>query len=346
MKKITKDKKNTNLVFFWVLLIIMVGIIAYFFGSKLFVNKSTRDKIYKIGILSGLDFFLGTETGFKNRMTELGYVEGKNIVYDFYKVTNNSEEAKKILQKFIDDKDDLIFVFPTNVAMQAKEMTINTKIPVVFNNSSVEGTNLVQSIENPGDNVTGVRQDGTDIAVKRYLAMRQLVPSAKRFVVFYQTKLLIIPPQLTQLRKLTKADGIKLIEVPADSKTDVQAYLQAQDKLSSPSFDVILLIVEPLGVSPVTFTFLAEFASRHNIPIGGAIVSAGGYESLFGVSTDNVVSGKQAAPLVDRILKGTDPGSISVITAQTFLQINLKAANKMGIKISDDIISQANKVIK
>ena len=72
----------------------------------------------------------------------------------------------------------------------------------------------------------------------------------------------------------------------------------------------------------------------------------GGYDSLYGVAVDNIVSGQQAAPLSDEILKGTPAGSIPVLTAQTFLTINLKVATKMGIKVSEDILSQANVIVR
>ena len=336
---------NKKIIIMVVPVLVLILIAGYFLATKKESNPSTKTT-YRIGIISGLDFFLGNETGFMQKMTQLGYRESKDISYDFQKVNSDPETAKKIIQKFVDDGDDLIFAFPTNVALQAKQMTQDTRIPVVFDNASIEGTDLIQSINNPGGNITGVRQDAPALAVERYLVMRQLVPAAKKMAIFYLKTLAIVPPQLERLRALAKAAKIQIVEIPALNKTDVENYLQAQDKLTKPDFDSILMVVEPLTTMPDIFQLLAQFADQHKMPIGGATVSSGGYESLYGVAVDNIVSGQQAAPLADEILKGTQAGSIPVVTAQTFLTINLRAAKKMGIKVGDDVLSQADQVIK
>ena len=68
-------------------------------------------KVYRVGILSGLDAFANTADSFKNKMTELGYIEGKNIIYDMQKTNFEPDKEQQILQKFVADKVDLIFGF-------------------------------------------------------------------------------------------------------------------------------------------------------------------------------------------------------------------------------------------
>src|SRR5262245_13677562 len=76
-------------------------------------SASAAPKVYRVGILSGLDFFADTADGFKAEMTKLGYIEGQNIVYDIQKTNFDPAAEEQILQKFVADKVDLIFVFPT-----------------------------------------------------------------------------------------------------------------------------------------------------------------------------------------------------------------------------------------
>ncbi len=83
---------------------------------------------------------LDTITGFKSKMNELGYLEGKNILYDIQKVDNNELEEQRFISRFIGEKVDLIFAFPNETAITAKVLTRDNKIPVVFAYSAIEGT--------------------------------------------------------------------------------------------------------------------------------------------------------------------------------------------------------------
>jgi putative tryptophan/tyrosine transport system substrate-binding protein len=303
-------------------------------------------KVYHVGILSGLDFFASTSDGFKAKMTELGYIEGQNVVYDMQKTNLDAAAEEPILKKFVADKVDLILVFPTEVALEAKKVTRGTNIPVLFANSNIEGVDLVKSVREPGDNITGVRYPGPDLAIKRFEILREVVPSAKRLWVPYKRDLDILPDQLAVLRPAAAAAGVTLVEAPADDAAEVQANLQALTKSPDIGIDAILMIVEPLVVTPDSFTVMAKFAAEHKLPMGGALMVVGDYKSLFGVSTDNIAVGGQAAILADKILKGTAAGTIPVVSAENFLQINYQAARAEGLTVSDGLLRQAAQVIR
>jgi putative ABC transport system substrate-binding protein len=302
-------------------------------------------KVYHVGVLSGLNFFANTADGFKAKMTELGYVEGQNIVYDVQKTNYDPATEEQIVKKFVADKVDLIFAFPTDVALAAKKATQGTNIPVLFANANIEGIGLVDSVREPGGNVTGVRYPGPDLAIKRFEILRQVAPQAKRLWVPYKRGLDIAPPQLDVLRPAATAAGVTLVETPAADAAELQADLQARAKSSDMGIDAILMIAEPLVVTPDAFTVMAKFAAEHKLPIGGALMVVGDYRSLFGVSTDNVAVGRQAAPLADKILKGTPAGTIPVVSAENFLQINDKAAQALGLTIPDSLLRQAAEVV-
>src|SRR5262249_19508203 len=89
---------------------------------------TSTTKVYHVGILSGLDFFANTADSFKTKMAELSYVEGKNIIYDLQKTNVDPTTEAKILDKFVADQVDLIFVFPTEVSLAAKQATQGTNI--------------------------------------------------------------------------------------------------------------------------------------------------------------------------------------------------------------------------
>jgi putative ABC transport system substrate-binding protein len=305
-----------------------------------------QPKVYRVGILSGLNYVAVITDGFKAKMTELGYVEGKNITYDVQKTDFDMDAYRKILNKFVEDKVDLIVAFPTEATMEAKTATQGTNIPVVFTFALIEGMGIVDDVRAPGGNITGVRYPGPDIALKRFEIMREIAPNAKRMLLPYQKGYPIVAPQLEILRPMAQKAGVTLIEIPATDAADLQAQLDAQAK-SGDVGDAILILVEPLAVTPDAYAVMGKFAYEHNLPIGGALMSAEErYGSIFGVNVDPIISGELAAPLADKVLKGMPPGTIPVVSDESFMQINYKAAQELGVAVPEGLLKQADQVIR
>lgn len=313
--------------------------------SLLICGCSKKEKVYHIGILSGMDFFGTITDGFKQKMTELGYFEGKNIFYDVQKTSFDIGLYKNILKKFVADKVDLIFVFPTEASIEAKTATLGTGIPVIFANVFTEDTGLIDSVRSPGANITGVRWPGPDIALKRLEIMCELAPQAKRFWVPYQKSYPIVKSQLDALHQAFKTAGLTMTEIPADNAVELEAVLKKQAQASGPP-DAILNIADPLVVQQGTFLVMAKFAAKYKIPVGGAFISMEGYESVFGLIPQNIPQGRQSAFLADKILKGTPAGSIPVVSAESHFTLNYKAASKLGLKVSEGLLSSADEIIK
>jgi len=305
-----------------------------------------KPKVYRVGILCGLSFAVDAVDGFKAGMTELGYVEGENIVYDVQSTEFDMAAYRSVLQGFVADEVDLIFVFPTEASMEAKAATAGTDIPVIFCVANIEGTGLVDSLREPGGNVTGVRYPGPDIALKRFEVMRELAPEATRMLVPYQRGYPIVESQLEVLYPAAEAVGVTLIEAPVDNAAELEAVLQAQVQSDDIGIDAILIIAEPLGVTPDPFLVMARFAAEHKIPIGGALMEMEGYSSLFDVGIDHFKTGEQAAPLADKILKGTPAGAIPVVSSESYLKLNYRLAQEFGLTVPESLLAQAVEVIR
>jgi putative ABC transport system substrate-binding protein len=325
----------------WAMLTVVVAVSLLLSGCG-----AEKPKVYRVGILCGLDYFSTTIDGFKAKMTELGYVEGQNIVYDVQKTNVDMAAYKSISQKFVADKVDLIFVFPTEASLEAKAATQGTDIPVLFAQAFLEGNDLVKSVREPGGNITGVRFASVDIARKRFEIFHELVPQAKRMLIPYQRGYPIIPSQLEALRPVAEAAGVTLIELPADNAAEVEAGLQARAKSADMGFDAILCIIEPLTVTPDVLAVLGKFSAEHKVPVGGCAISSDSYGSVFQTAPDNVEVGKLAAPLADKILKGTPAGSLPVVTPENFLGINYKVAQELGLTVPEGLLGQASEIIR
>ena len=304
-----------------------------------------KQKVYHVGILSGLDFFASTADGFKEKMTELGYIEGSNIIYDLQNMNFDIAVYKGVLNKFVADKVDLILVFPTEATQEAKTAAKGTGIPVVFGSVFIEDTGIVDSVRQPGGNITGVRWAGPDIAVQHFEIMRELVPNATRMFIPYLKEYPIVKSQLEALRLAFAEAGITMVELPASNAAELEAEFKMKAESANGKTDAILMLAEPLCVSPDPFKVIGKFADERNIPVGGSLISIEGHESVFGLIPQNIPVGRQAAYLADKVLRGTQPGTIPVVTAECFLQINFKAANKLGIAVPEGLLSRANEII-
>jgi putative ABC transport system substrate-binding protein len=279
-------------------------------------------------------------------MAELGYVEGQNIVYDVQQTGFDMAAYKRILQGFVADEVDLILVFPTEASIEAKAATEGTDIPVLFNFAFIEGIGLVESVREPGGNVTGVRYPGPDVALKRFEVMREIVPGATRLLLPYQRGYPSVASQLEILRPAAAAAGVTLLEAPVSDAAELEADLAGRAAGGDPGVDAILLLAEPLGLSRDAFAVLGKFAAAHKLPIGGALMSVDGYDSLFGVTVNVDQTGRQAAPLADKILKGTPAGTIPVASPESFLLINYREAQEMGLTVPEGLLSQAHEIIR
>jgi putative ABC transport system substrate-binding protein len=297
-------------------------------------------------MLCGLDYITVLSDGFKDKMTELGYVEGENIIYDYQRTNFEPEKEYEILMKFIEDKSDLILTFPTEVSMAAKAATLGTDIPVIFAIANIEGTDLVESVIKPGGNITGVRFPGPDLAIKRFEVMRELAPNAKRMWVPYQRGYPIIASQMEVLYPVAEAEGITLIEFPADDAAEIKAELDARSKLGDIGFDAIFFIPEPISCTDDAFEVMGKFAYEHKMPIGGILMEVGEYGSIFGINVDVPKTGRQAAVLADKILKGTPVGTIPVVSSESYLEINYKVAQELGVHVPDGLLGRADRIIR
>src|SRR5215208_5535716 len=211
-------------------------------------GQAQESKVYRVGVLSGLDAFSPAIDGFKAKLTEVGYVEGKNIVYDVQKTNVDMDAYTSIIKKFVEDKVDLIFAFPTEAAMVAKAATQGTNIPVVFTLAftDVPGVDLINSVRAPGGNISGVRFPSADIASKRLQILLELAPSAKSVFVPYLKDYPNVPGQLAVIRPQAQRSGVELVEFAAASPQELQTELDTFIATDGIGIDAILMIAEPL----------------------------------------------------------------------------------------------------
>ncbi len=322
---------------------ILIGAILIF----LFLcGCSPKPRVYRIGILSGADTFMNITDGFKAKMTELGYKEGANVNYDFQKLDTDPVNERRIAEKLIANKVDLILAFPTEPALIAKTAALKAGIPVVFAMGTIEETGLVESVRHPGGNITGVRFNGPDLLVKEFEILLELAPHTKRVWIIYDTKYPAGISTMEVLRPFAVSKKVVLVETHVGNKEDLDATLKARARLNDTGIDAIKMIPDIVTLTPDGFELICKFAMEHRIPISGGILSNADQGGFFSYMPDYHSIGKQAASLVDKILKGSPAGTIPVVSPEPYLRINYKTAQRLGLNVPEDLLSQANEVIR
>lgn len=311
---------------------------------------SCRDKqeikVYKVGILTSFAPMLDIAEGFKDKMTALGYKEGVNIVYDLQVKDADPDGEKLAVLKFIDDKVDLIFTFPTEASVTAHRLTRQTDIPVVFAMCGIEGNNLVENVRCPGGNITGVRFPGPDNTIKHLEFLLELKSSIKKVWVTYNPNYPNTPVILNMLRSEVSRKGITLIESPNTTAQEVQYDLESIAASGNIDIDAILLLPEALSQSPDACRVIIDFANKHSIPVGGGVPYTLDLGAIFCLLPDEFEMGQMAAPVAHKILNGTQAGSIPLVTPENHLWLNYKAARKLKLNVTEGLIARAYKVIR
>jgi putative ABC transport system substrate-binding protein len=279
-------------------------------------------------------------------MTELGYVEGQDIVYDIQKLNDDREGEVRVTRQFVADGVDLIFAFPTDPALAAKAAVEGTDIPLVFAHAGLEGVGLVESVREPGGNLSGTRFPGPDLIVRRFEFLMQIKPDIARIYIPYDKNYPLVNPALETLRPVAASRGVVLVESPATTLDEARADLQARASQDDPGMDAILLMPELLMQSPDGWTLISDFAREHSLPLVGSSDRTIATGSLLTYNVNPLESGQLAAGIADKILQGTPAGTIPVITPEAYLRINYKVAQELGLTVPDGLLEMASEIIR
>ena len=333
------ERRSTIFFVFFVIGVFLLLIVSWWFSVGL--QRTDPVKIYHIGILNGLDSFAPAVDGLKERMTDLGYIEGGNIVYDIAYTNFEPQKERATLERFVSEKVDLIIALPTDVAVTAKSVTQGTDIPVVFVDSFTEGTGLIDRIDRPGGNITGVRYPGPDIFVKNLEIIHQIAPQAKNIYLPYDPNYPATTPTLDKLRPSARSLGFTLVEAPVLSLDALRSDIDERLQMKDPEIDAILSMPSPTTYTSAGIAELRRLSLQRKLLLAGPTT-----DSVFGIHVDAVETGKQAALLTDKILHGAPAGNIPVVSSEMHLNINYRLAQELGYDIGEELLIQADKVIR
>jgi putative tryptophan/tyrosine transport system substrate-binding protein len=301
-----------------------------------------RAKVARIGYLGPAPAasFAPRVEALQAGLRDLGYVEGKNLTFEFRWAETPGQMAE-LAAELVRAGVDVIF---GQSSTETGAALATTKIvPVVFaGHADPVGVGHVASLARPGGNATGLTMLLTDIAAKELEALKEALPSARRVGVLFTSTAPSHVPALEAANTAGQSLGLELRLVGVRGEEDFQ---DAFAKMVHDGVDGVIVLASTLTLS--RRALLADLALKHRLPsVFGAKdnVRAGGLMSYAPDSTDLT---RRAATYIDKILKGAKPADLPVEQASRYeLSINLKTAAKLGLAIPPTLLARADEVIE
>lgn len=308
-------------------------------GQKTSANSSgTGEKMVRVGLIQlvehpSLDY---VRTGILKAIKDNGYEEGKNITIDYQNAQGDQSTLNTIATKFAGDKLDLIISITTTATQAAAAAT--SDIPIVFAAvTDPVAAKLVESLDRPGTNVTGVSDLNPFDA--QFEMIQKVVPDAKKLGIVYNTSEVNSQVQVDKAKELGAKLGYEIITAPITNSNEV---LQAAQSLVD-KVDAFYVITD--NTVATSINSLAQVAREHKIPTivaedsqveGGCLISIGiDYETL----------GYQAGEMAVRVLKGANPAETPIEYQKDLkVVINSETQKILGIKIPEEYASKAKYV--
>jgi ABC-type uncharacterized transport system substrate-binding protein len=302
-------------------------------------------KVARIGYLSGFgDSYAGVlgpqVEAFRQGLRELGYVEGKNIVFENRYIEGKLDHIPSLVAELVRLKVDVL-VLPSPPAIRAAKQATSTIPIVMVTTEDPVAAGLVDSLARPGGNITGLTRLTRELSGKRLELLKEAVPTITRVGVLWNgdgsrigfkeyeavARALKIPLQSLTVR----GPNPDLDSAFRDAaKGRVTAFISIADAL--------------LNRYPQRIADLAIKSRLPSMYEGRRYVEAGGLMCYSASDTDSF---RRAAYYVDRILKGAKPADLPVEQPTKFeFVINLKTAKQIGLTIQPNVLARADKVIR
>jgi putative ABC transport system substrate-binding protein len=298
---------------------------------------------FTVGILIGQSGPAETQSiqGLRDGLKELGYKEGEGIVFDIKDAKGDRAALKPGATELVSKKAEVIFTAGTRATLTA--MAATRDIPIVFRHpADPVKLGFVKSMKRPGGNVTGVAALAAQATERRLEILKEVLPKLTRVHIFYDSNnpfsrenFAAAKKAAANVRLEVAEHGIKTMEelkstLSLIQKRDEDAIFHVPDDLVESQPDALFDLVRQKGL-PTMFDG-ADWA------IKGSMLSYG---------ANYYQMGRQAASLIDKILKGKKPRDLPVEQAKKFdLLINFRMANAIGVNIPPDMLKKADKVIR
>jgi len=294
----------------------------------------------RVGLLHvGLDHVPPSLETLRAGLKELGYEEGRDIHLDFRNLADEAA-ADATAPEFVRARVDLIVAFENQTVRAVEAAT--SEIPVVFLHvDDPVAMGIVQSFAHPGGNMTGFAGQ-PELPDKVLQLFKEIVPGLQRPLVLIDPDDPVARRGLPKVREAAEALHLNPVERLVRDQADIDGTFA-----SLRSGEVDAVFVASRNLQTKFSSYLIRVAAEQRLPVNAHRKEWVQQGALFSYGPDNASVGRDAAPYVDRILKGTRPADLPVVQPTQFdFVINVKTAHELGLSIPQSVVEQATEIIR
>jgi putative ABC transport system substrate-binding protein len=306
-------------------------------AAPLAAEAQAAGKVPRIGLLDYAKFW----DPLLETLNELGYVEGRTIIFEYRSSEGRSERLQALALDLVNRGVDIIVVYGTPATQVAKRATATIPIIMVGVGEPVD-TGLVASLARPGANITGNTILGPDLGAKRVEFLREAIPRISRIALLWNPQNASNRVQFEHVEAGVRALGLRLLSVQVSGPDEIDDAFAAMMKQRPDALMVTADAVQQRFVDQIVRFAAAQrlptmYQVKENVVEGGLISYGPSLPDLF----------ERSARYVDKILKGTKPGNLPIEQPTKFeLVINLKTAKALGLTIPPSLLLRADQVIE
>jgi putative ABC transport system substrate-binding protein len=312
-------------------------------SARLVAQEKPVARVYRIGLLEPVSLQANGANmeQFLKGLKDLGYTEGGNLSIEYLSADGRSERFAKLAGDLVRQNVAVIVTSGTPATLAAKNASAG-RLPVVTATvvDPVE-TKVVDSLERPGGNVTGVAIETADLESKRLDLLRAIAPGRSHIAVIMDMSNPAAAETWKAMQPAAKGQGVELDLMDARKPEEVVNALAAAAARKAGA-----VTVRSGAITPGNRKAIVEAAALHKLPAMYAsrqFVEAGGLVS-YGLNTPQMYY--RAAAFVDKILKGAKPADLPMERPTRFeLVLNRLAAHRLGLIIPPDLLLKSDQVV-
>jgi putative ABC transport system substrate-binding protein len=328
----------------WPTAIFVVALLLGVLVTPLAVGAQQAGKVPRIGFLSpsSASAVLSRHEAFRQGLSELGYIEGKNIDIEYRFAEGKFDRLTDLAAELVRVKVDVIVAVVTQASLAAKKATQTIPIVMVAVADPM-GSGLIASLAHPGGNITGTSGMTAEVIGKSLELLKEAVPKVSRVAVLSNPGNPVFQAQLLrQTEVAARTLGVQLQILKAGGPTEFGGAFAAMSRERAGA-----LLVFPDPMFTIHAGRIIDFATKSRLPAMYWLREQAEAGGLLSYGTNYAESSRRAATYVDKILKGAKPADLPVEQPTKFeLIVNLKTAKALGLTIPQSVLIRADEVIQ